>query len=154
MPLTHWANLRPDFPATIMAETGEAVSFAQLEARSNRGAHLFRHLGLATGDRIALMVDNQALFFELCWAAHRSGLAYTPISTHLTVEGVAYILEGCDAKVAVASSRCSDAASVAVKRVPFRAQFFVAGATSAGFSSWETAAERFPSTRLLIRRLG
>jgi hypothetical protein len=38
----------PDKPAFIMAETGEAVSYAELEARSNRLAHLLRARGLAT----------------------------------------------------------------------------------------------------------
>src|SRR6201999_3510051 len=37
---TH-ARLRPLQPAFIMANTGEAVSYAELDARSNRLAHLF-----------------------------------------------------------------------------------------------------------------
>ena len=40
------ARLRPLQPAFIMASTGEAVSYAELEARSNRLAHLFRQRGL------------------------------------------------------------------------------------------------------------
>ena len=37
------AQLRPLQPAFIMASTGEAVTYRELEARSNRLAHLFRH---------------------------------------------------------------------------------------------------------------
>ena len=40
------AHLRPLQPAFIMASSGEAVSYAELEARSNRLAHLFRNRGL------------------------------------------------------------------------------------------------------------
>ena len=36
------AHLRPLQPAFIMANSGETVSYAELEARSNRLAHLFR----------------------------------------------------------------------------------------------------------------
>jgi long-chain acyl-CoA synthetase len=39
------AHLRPLQPAFIMANSGEAVSYAELEARSNRLAHLFRNRG-------------------------------------------------------------------------------------------------------------
>src|SRR3546814_3267378 len=55
-----------------------------LEARSNQGAHLFLSLGLKPGDHIALLLDNNARFFEICWAAQRSGLYYTAISPRLT----------------------------------------------------------------------
>ena len=40
------AHLRPLQPAFIMASTGEAVTYRELEARSNRLAHLFRSRGL------------------------------------------------------------------------------------------------------------
>ena len=40
------AHLRPLQPAFIMATSGEAVTYAELEARSNRLAHLLRNLGL------------------------------------------------------------------------------------------------------------
>src|SRR5260370_8572562 len=39
-------HLRPLQPAFIMANSGEAVTYAELEARSNRLAHLFRNRGL------------------------------------------------------------------------------------------------------------
>ena len=59
------ARTTPDKPAYIMAGTGERVSYAQLEARSNQGAHLFRALGLRRGDGIALLLDNGPAFFEI-----------------------------------------------------------------------------------------
>ena len=66
-----------------MARSGEAVTYRQLEERSNRGAHLLRGLGLARGDSIALMMDNNARYFEICFAAQRSGLLYTAMSSRL-----------------------------------------------------------------------
>jgi long-chain acyl-CoA synthetase len=38
-------TLRPLQPAFIMASTGEAVTYRELDARSNRLAHLFRKAG-------------------------------------------------------------------------------------------------------------
>ena len=67
-----------------MARSGETVTYRQLEERSNRGAHLLRSLGLARGDSIALMMDNNARYFEICFAAQRSGLLYTAMSSRLS----------------------------------------------------------------------
>ena len=53
----------PDKPAYIMAETGETVTFAQLEASANQGAQLFRSLGLKRGDHIAILLENHSRFF-------------------------------------------------------------------------------------------
>ena len=44
-PGTH-AKHRAGQPAFIMAQTGEAVSYAELEARTNRLAHFLRSRGL------------------------------------------------------------------------------------------------------------
>ena len=43
------AQTKGDKPAYIMAGSGEVVTYAQLDQRSNQGAHLFRSLGLAAG---------------------------------------------------------------------------------------------------------
>jgi len=48
------AKAHPDKPAYIMAATGEAVTYRQLDDQSNRIAQLFRSLGLLAGDHIAL----------------------------------------------------------------------------------------------------
>ena len=63
------AQTHPDKPAYIMAGSGETVTYGQLEARSNQGAHLFRSLGLKAGDHIALFLDNHPRFFDLFHAA-------------------------------------------------------------------------------------
>ena len=78
----------PDKPAYIMAETGDTVTYAQLEARANQGAQLFRSLGLQRGDHIAILLENHPLFFQICWAAQRAGIYYTAISWRLQQQEV------------------------------------------------------------------
>ena len=60
------ARTTPDKPAYILAGSGETVTFGELEDRSNRLAQLFRKRGLKTGDHIALMMENQPRFYEVC----------------------------------------------------------------------------------------
>ncbi len=79
-PTVH-AKTHPDRAAYIMAGSGETVTYQQLDERSNQGAQLFRSLGLKTGDVIAIFMDNHPRYFEIAWAAQRSGLYYTCISS-------------------------------------------------------------------------
>ena len=46
------AQATPDKPAIIVAETGQATSYAELDARSNQAAQLFRAEGLNPGDKV------------------------------------------------------------------------------------------------------
>ena len=75
------AKTRPDRAAYIMAGSGETVTYRRLDERSNQGAHLFRSLGLKTGDVIAILMDNHPRFFEIAWAAQRAGLYFACISS-------------------------------------------------------------------------
>ena len=93
----------PDKPAIVMAATGETLTYRQLEDRSNQGAQLFRSLGLKPGDGVALFMENNIRFLEICWAAQRAGLYYTCISSRLTAGEVEYIVRDCGAKVFIAS---------------------------------------------------
>ena len=98
------AERTPDKPAYIMADSGEAVSYRQLNDASNQGAQLFRRLGLKPGDGVAIFMENNAAYFKLCWAAHRAGLYYTCISSHLTAPEVDFIVQDCGARVFITSA--------------------------------------------------
>jgi len=98
------ARTTPDKPAYIMAGSGETVTYADLDARSNQGAHLLRALGLKRGDGIALMLENDARFFEIVWAAQRAGLYYSCVSTRLAPPEIAFIVADSGSRVLVASA--------------------------------------------------
>ena len=86
------AHLRPLQPAFIMANSGEAVSYAELEARSNRLAHLFRNRGLKRLDHYAIFMENNSRYLEACGAGERAGLYYTCVNSYLTASELAYIV--------------------------------------------------------------
>jgi len=69
------AHLRPLQPAFIMANSGEAVTYAELEARCNRLAHLFRQRGLKRLDHYAIFMKTTAAIWKP--AAPVSGADYT-----------------------------------------------------------------------------
>jgi long-chain acyl-CoA synthetase len=101
-PFIH-AMTSPDKPAYLMAGSGEVVTYAQLDQRSNQGAQLFRSLGLKVGDVIAVCMENNARYLEISWATQRSGLYLTCISSKLTANEVEYIIKDCGAKAFITS---------------------------------------------------
>jgi long-chain acyl-CoA synthetase len=95
-------------PAVILHPTGTVVTFAELEARANRLAHLFRKAGLREGDTVAAILENNEHVHAVLWAARRCGLYYTLVNTHLTPAEVAYIVDNCGAKAIIGSRAMRD----------------------------------------------
>jgi acyl-CoA synthetase (AMP-forming)/AMP-acid ligase II len=116
MHLTTLADELGDQPAVVMGGSGRSLSYAELEAASNRIAHVLRDLGLRTGDHVAILMENELELFPVVWAAQRTGLLYTPVNWHLTVDEAAYIVDNCGATVLVSSPALESLAAAAAQR--------------------------------------
>jgi long-chain acyl-CoA synthetase len=75
-----FAAKEPGRPAVIMGTTGTVVTYAELEARSNRVAWLARRSGLRPGDGLAVIMENRPELLEAAWGAQRSGLQFTAVT--------------------------------------------------------------------------
>ncbi len=91
-------------PAVILHPRGTVITFDDLEARANRLAHYFRDAGLAEGDAVAILMENNEHIHAVMWAARRSGLYYVPINTHLTAAEAAYIVDNSQAQAIIGSA--------------------------------------------------
>ena len=143
-----FAENDPDRPACIFTDSGEVVTFAQLETRSIQGSQLFRSIGLDVGDSIAVYMENNARFLEICWAAQRAGLYYTCIASHLTAPEVAYIVEDCDARVFITSAKKAKVVEQLDGQIAASLERFMVGGVIAGYASWEEAYGAQPTTRI------
>ena len=148
------AETYPHKPAFIMGESGEMVTYAELDERSNQGAQLFRSLGLKAGDHIGMMLENNRQFMEIVWAAQRAGLIFTPVSTHLKKEETRYILDNCGARLFIGSHALAEVAEQVRAGSTGVQHFFMVGGVRPGFESWEEATDRQPSTRIKDERNG
>ncbi len=97
------AETQPNKPALIMAGSGETVTFGELEQSVNRSAHALRQLGLKNGDALAIACDNRLEFFDIYWAAQRSGVILVLLSARLKTDEIAYIVNDSGAKVVLIS---------------------------------------------------
>jgi acyl-CoA synthetase (AMP-forming)/AMP-acid ligase II len=103
MHLGEVARRAPDRAAMIMGQSGETITFRELDERSNQLAQLFRSRGIERGGTIGIILENHPRFLEVVWAAQRSGLYYTAINSHLTADEVAYIVDDSGAELLVSS---------------------------------------------------
>ncbi len=129
-PGTHAQNT-PEKPALIMGGSGEVVTYGELDERSNRLARLWYERGLRRGDHVAIFMENHQRYMEVVWAALRSGLYITPISSILGAGEVAYILEDSGARCLVTSAARLEVAAEAIAKAQRVEQLLVAGAPGA-----------------------
>jgi long-chain acyl-CoA synthetase len=112
------AHLRPLQPAFIMAGSGEAVTYRELDARTNRLAHLFRSCGLKRLDHYAVFMENNSRYLEACGAGERSGLYFTCVNSYLTPGELAYILNNSQSRILITSAAKLDVAREAIRKCP------------------------------------
>jgi long-chain acyl-CoA synthetase len=150
------AVTRAKEPAFIMAKTGAAVSYAELEARSNRLAHLFRAHGLGRLDHYAIFMENNARYLECCAAGTRSGLYYTCVNSFLTPEELAYILNNSEAKILITSEAKRTVAMAALKSCPNIALCLIADGPGDGerVQNLDAATAACPATPIADESLG
>jgi long-chain acyl-CoA synthetase len=151
-PATH-AKTDPDRAAYIMASAGETVTYRQLDERSNQGAHLFRSLGLKTGDVIAILMDNHPRYFEIAWAAQRSGLYYTCISSKLSASEIKYIMGDSEAQVLIASPGVGPVLDELPPRLT-GVKLYMAGDARGPFASYEAVRDSLPITPIADETAG
>jgi len=134
----------PERPAVVMTGSGAVVTYGALEDRSRRLARLLAARGLAPGDHIAVLLENQARYLEVCWAAQRSGLFFTPINWHLTPAEAAYIAGDCGARALVTSPSLLDLARRATAQAPLVTIRLLIGDSAEGWQCYEEAIAAHP----------
>jgi len=150
------AETRPDAAALIMADSGETVSYRELEARANRGAHALRRLGLENGDTLALVCDNRPEFFDVYWAAQRAGICFVPVSTRLKPEEIAYIVTDSGASMVLVSDLLADTArgiDAIRDEMPGLRHIVTIGPLD-GFEDWNEICAAQPATPVADEQIG
>ena len=152
--ITEQARATPDKHDFIMGASGEAVTFAELDAKGNQIAQLLRASGIQTGQHIAMMLKNCREFIEVVFGCSRAGVVFTPISTHLKKEETAYIINNCNARLFIASASLADVATEAAEHAPELLRKFIVGGETAGFEDWQSAVASQPSDEISDQSLG
>jgi long-chain acyl-CoA synthetase len=140
-----WAKETPNKPAVINSTTGASISFLELEVKSIQLAHFFKSKGLKRGDHITLFTRNDIKFFEISWAAMRSGIYLTPANSWLKADELSYIINNSGADVIIADKSLEDICidlSLNNEHEIFKLSF---NGQIDGFHSYEEEISQFPT---------
>src|SRR4029079_16800313 len=103
------ARIFPDEIGT--RDLDRAMTFAQWNARACRLANALIGLGLAKGDRVAVLAYNRIEWMEIYAAAAKAGLVMVPVNFRLLGPEIRYIVENSEAKALIVQDELADRAS-------------------------------------------
>jgi fatty-acyl-CoA synthase len=89
----------PDRLATVDIHSGRRHSYAQMDYRVARIAGHLHGLGIAKGDRVAMLSMNSSDMLDVQFACWRIGACYTPLNFRLTAHELAFMVSDSGAKL-------------------------------------------------------
>ena len=149
-----WSQICPDKAAAIHSESGDTVTHKALDERSNRLAQLMQDKGLRKGDHVAIFMDNNLRYFEIMWAALRSGLYITTVNRYLTAEEAGYIIDNCEAQVLITCNTLADIAISLPTYAPECHTWLMVDGVVDGYGAYEDAIAAYPAEKLAIEPAG
>ena len=96
--LTERARVTPQSLALVSVETGERLTYAQLDERAWRAARAIHDAGLVAGDRFGVLSNNSVSYVALFFGSGRVGTIIVPLSTRATEHGLQQIATDCSMK--------------------------------------------------------
>ena len=148
MYLARSARFWPERPAVLFRDG--ALSYRNLELRSNRLAHALKALGLQRGDRVAIVSPNRPEIVELECALYKAGLVKVALNARLAPQELADALANAEPVACVAAPghrAMVEEAAAGVPALRHRIAFEPAATDGdGGWASYEYLLSRFPDT--------
>jgi len=134
------AERTPDKLALVDAHTGRQLTYAQLNQRANRFAsYLQDSLSLQRGERISILAQNSAEYYEILFGCGKSGVILNTLNWRLAAPELEYILNDCKPRLLIYEPEFSE--MVEVLRTQIECEFYIVLGESAPEGDWtyETA---------------
>lgn len=110
------AREHPNLPYIWCAD--DRLTFGETDARSDRIAAGLAEMGVAAGDRVAIVAQNRVEFLELFFASAKLGAVEVPLSVFLKGEFLRYQLDDCQAQTVIADAAGIEAVAQVVDGLP------------------------------------
>jgi fatty-acyl-CoA synthase len=86
------------------------LTYGELDERAVRCARAWRQLGLAKGDRVAILAHNRVEYVEAFFAAPKSGIVLVTLGTRLTAHELAHVVRDSGATALLYDGELADTA--------------------------------------------
>jgi len=120
--LRRWAQVQPDKAAVIFY--GTTLSYAKLDAWSDRFAAVLANHGVARGDRVAVMLANCPQFHIVFFGILKLGAVHVPVNPLFKEQEMLYELSDSGAKVLVVLDQLAEMAHKVLPKTSVRTTFF------------------------------
>lgn len=121
-----------------------AMTFRQWDERARRLANGLIGVGLAAGERVAILAYNRVEWVEIYAAVAKAGLVAVPINFRLTPEEALYILEDSEAAAVIAEDALAPTIEAVRERIALPTDRFLqigAAPVAAGWRAYEALIE-------------
>jgi acyl-CoA synthetase (AMP-forming)/AMP-acid ligase II len=137
------------FPYTVaLKDSGRSFTYPQLNRRVNQLANSLLAMGLAKGDKVAVLLENSIEIIEMYLATAKTGLVIVPINFRLVSVDVAYIVNNSDARAMVVHDQFVHTVTPIrpnLKKISAD-QYVVVGQAQPGFREYEKMIAPAPDT--------
>ncbi|WP_369046296.1 o-succinylbenzoate--CoA ligase [Sinomonas sp. P10A9] len=134
---------RPKSGPKVALVAGEReISYDELSERADRLANALRRRGVARGDRVAYLGENDPAFVETFFAAGLLGAIFIPLNTRLAAPELQYQLQDSGARLLVNGSALEALAAAAAEDTGVRNRLVVGQAEPAPTAQAGLAVER------------
>ena len=107
--MSAWMNLGQNlkvnakkFPTTVMLKDSQrSFTYPEVNNRVNKLANSLLSLGLAKGDKVAVLLENSIEIVEAFLATAKTGIIIVPINFRLVSAEVEYIVDNSDARAMI-----------------------------------------------------
>ncbi len=158
--MAHWMNLGQNlkvnakkFPHKVaLMDHARSFTFPETNQRVNQLAQGLMGLGLAKGDKVAVLMDNCIEIVELYLATAKTGIVIVPINFRLVSREVKYIVNNSDAKVMFVEDQLAatvDPIKNELHQIPAD-HYVVVGDAREGYQPYDTFIVDAPVTEPLV----
>ncbi|GMQ78708.1 MAG: long-chain fatty acid--CoA ligase [Anaerolineae bacterium] len=148
------AERTPDKLALFDANTNQSFTYAQFNERADRLASFMYHqLNLRKGDRVSILAQNSANYYELLFACSRMGAILNTLNWRLAAPELEYILSDCRPKLLVYEPEYSQTVTLLRSGIDCDHYIVMSRESSSGEITYESAISRGSGDGVEIPRL-
>jgi fatty-acyl-CoA synthase len=149
--IDHHAANRPRHEAVRELSTGRSFTYADLDRRIDAMAAHIAELGIARGDRVAVLAHNGVEYFDVQFACARTGAICVLLNWRLTVSELEYILTDSSPMLLVHDIEFADAAAELQRQCSIDSLLTIdGGAPDSPYESALTASSDRPVERVTL----
>ena len=126
--LARHALMQPD--DTALRHLGQTITWAELDRRVNALAGALTRRGVASGDRVLILMLNRPEFVESFLAINKQGAIAVPVNFRMTAAEIAFLVGDCQAKFVITEAVLARVAIAVRDLDPTLATVIVAGSGS------------------------